>query len=42
MSAYVKSYIGPTKWMQFLLEDDDALKNLIIFVKKPSLICKRV
>ena len=24
-SAYVKSYDGQTKWMHFLLEDDDVL-----------------
>ena len=24
-SAYVKSYNGQTKWMYFLLEDDDLL-----------------
>ena len=25
-SAYVKSYDGQTKWMYFLIEDDDLLK----------------
>ena len=26
-SAYVKSYDGQTKWMYFLIEDDDLLKK---------------
>ena len=26
-SAYVKSYDGPTKWMYFLIKDDDLLKK---------------
>ena len=27
ISAYVKSYDGLTKWMQFLIEDDDYLEK---------------
>ena len=26
-SAYVKSYDGQTKWMHFLIEDDDLLEK---------------
>ena len=26
-SAYVKSYIGQTKWMYLLIEDDDLLEK---------------
>ena len=26
-SAYVKSYVGQTKWIYFLIEDDDLLKK---------------
>ena len=26
-NAYVKSYDGQTKWMYFLIEDDDLLKR---------------
>ena len=26
-SAYVKSYDGQTKWMYYLIEDDDLLKK---------------
>ena len=27
ISAYVKSYAGQTKWMYFLIEDDDILEK---------------
>ena len=37
-SAYVKSYDGQTKWMQFLIEDDDLLEKTILFGKKSVLI----
>ena len=30
-SAYVKSYDGQTKWMYFLIEDDELLENIILF-----------
>ena len=32
-NAYVKSYDGQTKWMYFLIEDDDLLEkyNIILF-----------
>ena len=37
-SAYVKCYDGQTKWMYFLIEDDDLLKNIILFRTKSALI----
>ena len=39
-SAYVKSYDGQTKWMFFLIEDEDLLKNIIRFGIKSALIEK--
>ena len=32
-SAYVKSYDGKTKWMYFLIEDDDLLEKYTIWKK---------
>ena len=29
--AYVKCYDGQTKWMYFLIKDDDFWKNIILF-----------
>ena len=29
--VYVKFYDGQTKWMYFLIEDDDYWKNIILF-----------
>ena len=29
-SAYLKSYVGQTKWMYILIEDDDFWKNIIL------------
>ena len=29
-SAYLKSYVGQTKWMYILTEDDDFWKNIIL------------
>ena len=37
-SAYVKSYDGQTKWMYYLIEDDDLLKKNILFGIKSALI----
>ena len=37
-SAYVKSYDGQTKWIYFFIEDDDLLKNIILFGIKSALI----
>ena len=37
-SAYVKSHDGQTKWMYFLIEEDDLLKNVILFGIKSVLI----
>ena len=34
-SAYLKSYDGQTKWMYFLIEDDDLLE-------KDNTICNKV
>ena len=36
--AHVKSYDGQTKWMHFLIEDDDLMKNIILFEIKSALI----
>ena len=41
-SAYVKRYDGQTKWMYFLIEEDDLLKNIILFWTKSALIQKRI
>ena len=38
MSAYVNSFDGQTKWMYFLTEDNDLLKNIILFGIKSALI----
>ena len=38
MSTYVKSY-GEIKWMYFLIEDDELLKN--IFGRKPAIALKK-
>ena len=38
ISAYVKSHDGQTKWMYFLIEEDDLLKNVILFGIKSVLI----
>ena len=37
-SAYVKSYNEQTKWICFLIEDDNLLKNIILFGIKSILI----
>ena len=37
-STYVKSYDGQIKWMYFLIENDDLLKNIILFGIKSALI----
>ena len=37
-SANVKGYDGKTKWIQFLIEDDDLLEKIILFGKKSVLI----
>ena len=29
-SAYLKSYVGQTKWTYILIEDDDFWKNIIL------------
>ena len=40
-SAYVKSCDGQTKWMNFLIEDDELLKNVILFRIKSALILNK-
>ena len=37
-STYVKSYAGQTKLTYFLIENDDLLKNIILFGIKSALI----
>ena len=41
-SAYLKRYVGQTKWMYFLIEDDDLLENNIwiksVLIYKNNLI----
>ena len=38
-SAYVKSYgVGATKWMYFLIEDEELLKNIIVFGIKSAIV----
>ena len=39
-NAYVKKYDGQTKWMYFLIEDDDLL-TFILFGTKSVLISKK-
>ena len=42
-SAYVKSYDGQTKWMDFLIDNDDLLKKYNTIWSKPSSgIAKRI
>ena len=36
--AHVKSYDGETKWMYFVIEDGELLKNIIIFGIKSARI----
>ena len=36
-SAYVKRYDGQTKRMYFLIEEDDLLKNIMLFWTKSTL-----
>ena len=38
ISAYVKSYNGRTKWMYFLIENDDLLESIILFGIKSALV----
>ena len=40
-SAYVKSYDGQTKWMYFLIEDDDISEKYNIFWDKVSTDIKK-
>ena len=40
-SAFVKSYDGLIKWMYFLIQDDNLLKNIILFGIKSAVILKK-
>ena len=40
-SAYVKRYYGQTKWMYFLIEDDDLLEKYNIIWDKVSAHIKK-
>ena len=40
-SAYVKSYDGQTKWMYFLIEDDDVLEKYNTICDKVSAYIKK-
>ena len=39
--AYVESYDGKTKWIYFLMEDNDLLQKLILIGIKSALISKK-
>ena len=41
-SAYVKSYDGQTKWMYYLIEDDDFQKNVLFGIKSALIIKKNL
>ena len=40
--AYVKGYDGQTKWINFLIEDDNLLKDIKLFGIKPVLFSKKI
>ena len=40
-STYVKSYDGKNKWMNFLIKDDELLKNIMILGIKPVIVLKK-
>ena len=40
-SAYIKSYDGQTKWMYFLIEDDDCLEKYNTTCDKDSADIKK-
>ena len=40
-STYVKGFDGETKWMHFLIEDDNLLENIVLFWIKSVLISKK-
>ena len=40
-STYVEFYDGHTKWMYFLIENDDWSENIMLFGIKPVLISKK-
>ena len=39
--SYIKSYDGQTRWIYFLIEDDNLLKKIILFGIKSVLILKK-
>ena len=40
--VYMKSYVGQTKWMYFLIKDKNLLKNIMLFVIKSALILTKI
>ena len=40
MSAYIKRYDSQTKWMYFLIEDDDLLKKKVFGIKSVLILEK--
>ena len=38
---HVKRYVGETKWMYFLIEDNELLKNIMIFGKNSAIVLKK-
>ena len=40
-STYVKSYDGKNKWMNFLIKDDELLKNIMILGIKSVIVLKK-
>ena len=38
MGTHVQSYDGQIKWIHFLIEDNDLLKNTPLFGIKPALM----
>ena len=37
-SEYIKCYDGETKWIYFLIEDGELLKNIMIFAIKSGIV----
>ena len=40
-STYVKSYDGKNQWMNFLIKDDELLKNIMILGIKSVIVLKK-
>ena len=41
MSAYVKSFNGESKWIHFLIENDELLKNVMTFWINSKIVFKK-